>query len=149
MSEKDGELAPERREEVEALLGRLTDWAEGQPAIRALGLVGSWARDEATDSSDIDVVVLTTDPARFLTSDAWLDVFGRATPIGERDFGLIKERRVRLQSGLQVECGIGPLSWASTAPLDPGTRRVVADGLRILHDADGLLADLRASVSAD
>ena len=30
----------------------------------------------------------------------------------------------------------------STAPVDPGTRRVVEDGLRVVHDPRGLLAAL-------
>jgi predicted nucleotidyltransferase len=148
VGEEEDARTPGGPEEVEALLDRLTEWAEGQPAVRALGLVGSRARDQATDSSDVDVLVLTTNPGAYLTSDDWLDVFGRASRVGEREFGPIAERRVRLQSGLEVECGIGAPSWASTAPVDSGTRRVVSDGLRILHDPDGLLADLQASVAA-
>lgn len=43
-------------------------------------------------------------------------------------------------------------SWArgaraATDPVDPGTRRVVGDGLRILHDPDGLLARLLEACS--
>jgi hypothetical protein len=41
-----------------------------------------------------------------------------------------------------VEFGVVSPAWASTAPLDDGTRRVVADGLQALYDPDGLLAEL-------
>jgi len=43
---------------------------------------------------------------------------------------------------LEVEVGIGPLSWAQIDPVDAGTRRVVTDGCRILHDPDGQLQRL-------
>ncbi len=33
-------------------------------------------------------------------------------------------------------------AWAGTEPVDPGTRRVVTDGVRVLHDPEQLLADL-------
>lgn len=32
--------------------------------------------------------------------------------------------------------------WAATGPVDPGTRSVVRDGFRVLHDSEGLLARL-------
>jgi len=54
-----------------------------------------------------------------------------------QQWGAIAERRIVLPSGLEVEVGIGPLSWAQIDPVDAGTRRVVTDGCRILHDPDG------------
>jgi uncharacterized protein len=62
---------------------------------------------------------------------------------------VVTERRVRLQSGLEVEFGIAPLSWAATDPLDAGTRKVVQGGFRILVDPDGRLTRLQASVAAE
>jgi hypothetical protein len=43
--------------------------------------------------------------------------------------------------------GIAEPAWAATNPVDPGTRRVVTDGLRILHDPDGRLAALAIAAS--
>ena len=56
--------------------------------------------------------------------------------------GPLTERRLLLKGGLEVEVGIAEPSWAATDPVDPGTRRVVTDGLRILHDPDRRLAPL-------
>ena len=47
--------------------------------------------------------------------------------------------RVLLSSGADVEISFAPVSWASIAPLDAGTRRVITDGCRILHDPAGFL----------
>ena len=38
--------------------------------------------------------------------------------------------------------GIASPSWASTDPVDEGTRRVVEDGMRIVYDPDRLLVRL-------
>jgi hypothetical protein len=43
-----------------------------------------------------------------------------------------------------VELGFAPSSWA-TVPLDPGTRRVLADGHRVIYDT-GLLAAADLSI---
>ncbi len=49
-----------RAAEVEWVMQRAAQWARTQPDIRALLLVGSWARDAARPDSDVDLVVLTT-----------------------------------------------------------------------------------------
>ena len=46
--------------------------------------------------------------------------------------------------GLEVEVGVAPPSWATTDLVDPGTRGVVEDGMRIGYDPErisGRLAD--------
>jgi hypothetical protein len=39
--------------------------------------------------------------------------------------------------------GITALAWASTDPVDEGTRRVVTDGLRVLYDPEDIFAGLQ------
>ncbi len=53
-----------------------------------------------------------------------------------------------MPSGLEIEFGIGSPTWAATDPLDPGTKRVIRDGLHILYDPDGLLTAVQAAVRA-
>jgi hypothetical protein len=40
---------------------------------------------------------------------------------------------------------IGTSAWASLAPLDDGTGRVVSDGMRTIYDPDGLRHDLTSA----
>jgi hypothetical protein len=63
--------------------------------------------------------------------------------------GPLTERRLQLEGGLEVEVGLTEPAWAATDPVDPGTRRVVTDGMRILHDPDGRLAALAAAATRD
>jgi hypothetical protein len=58
------------------------------------------------------------------------------------------ERRVQLASGLLVEYGFAPLTWADVSPVDEGTARVVADGFSVLYDPVGLLTRLVHAVAA-
>jgi len=59
--------------------------------------------------------------------------------IRSRTWGPVRERRFRLASGLIVELGIAPSSWAEI-PLDAGTRRVLRDGHRVLYGTDLMAA---------
>ncbi len=111
-------------------------------------MVGSWARQKPTEDSDFDIVLLTGEHERFTTSDDWLEVPGNPPVVRRGQFGDITERRVELPSGLQVEFGIGRPGWAATNSVDAGTKRVVQDGCRILHDPDGLLARLKSAVDS-
>lgn len=131
-----------RVREVERLLGQLGAWAAGRPDVRALALVGSYASGRPRMGSDVDVLLLTDDVPAYTGRADWTAAFGDARLIRSRRWGAVTERRLRLRSGLQVEVGVAAPSWASVTPVDPGTRRVVTDGLRILHDPDGLLGAL-------
>jgi predicted nucleotidyltransferase len=132
-------IEPQRRAEVSDLLSAVTSWAETRADIRAVAVVGSWARDEATMTSDLDLVVLTSAVGHYLSTDGWYGFLGPTEPVHTAEWGVLTERRARVLSGLEIEFGFAPLSWASTNPLDPGTLSVVRDGCRILHDPDDLL----------
>jgi hypothetical protein len=131
-----------RRQEVEGLLRRLAVWASGRADVRALALVGSYAYGRPRMGSDVDLVLLTDDVPAYVERTGWTAAFGGARLVRTRRWGAVTERRLRLRSGLHVEVGVTGPGWASVAPVEPGTRRVVTDGLRILHDPGGLLGAL-------
>lgn len=127
------------------MLDRIRIWAANRPGVVAAGLAGSWARDEARMDSDVDLVILTTEPRRYLEDKTWVHDLGGLRVIKTQEWGPMTERRFVLSSGLEVEAGIAPPSWASTEPVDPGIREVVRDGFIVLHDPGGLLARLVAA----
>jgi aminoglycoside 6-adenylyltransferase len=142
-------VSAERLDEYRRVVDRVVAWASNRPDVVAVAVAGSWARGEQRIDSDIDAVILTTDPARYTTTEDWIEpVTGQPAPIVRRqDWGVLQERRVRLSSGLEVEFGFVFPSWASTDPLDQGTRTVVQHGLRAVHDPHGLLRRLVQAVS--
>jgi len=137
-----GMIPEARRHDVEALLTRAADWAGRQADIRVLLLVGSWARGNPRLDSDVDLILLTDRVQRYLDGDVLLHALGAERVVRRQNWGAIEERRLRLASGLEVEVGIGEPSWAATQPVDEGTRRVVMDGVRVLHDPAELASRL-------
>jgi predicted nucleotidyltransferase len=136
----------QRQNEVDQILERIEQWARTRSDIKAIGLVGSWARDGARSDSDVDLVLITLELSNYVEDATWANVLPGAVIVKTRSWGSLTERRLALPSGLEVEVGVALPSWASTEPVDPGTRRVVADGLRIVYDPDGLLGALAANV---
>jgi hypothetical protein len=142
------EVTQERRVEFEAVLASTTKWADASTDIQAVGLAGSWARDEVRMDSDADLIVLTDNKDAYLTGATWVDeaAGSEARFIWTREWGPLTERRVLLPSGFEVEYGFAPTSWADIAPLDAGTASVVLDGFRIVYDPERLLARLIEAV---
>ena len=124
----------------------LNQWAAQQPDIKAVVLVGSHARGTARDDSDVDVVIMTHTPQHYLQDASWLNTFGQVASVEDEDWGMVQSRRIFYSDSLEVEFSITTPQWASTDPLDEGTRRVIADGAQIVYDPDGILAALIQAV---
>lgn len=131
-----------REREVQEILALAERWAAAQEDVVGLAVVGSWAHGTATIDSDLDLVLLTENQRRFVERDEWTRDFGAVGSLRTIQRGVMVERRLAMFSGLELDVVIGLPTWASREPLDPGTERVVRDGLRILHDPDSVLAAL-------
>lgn len=128
-------------------LDRVTDWVIRQPTISGMALVGSHARGEARPDSDIDLVLVCTDPQVFLSDTSWIQHFGKVKTCQTENWGLVTSLRVVYRESFEVEFGITSQVWAGR-PVDPGTQSVVSNGMRILLDREGLLEQLQDDVSA-
>ena len=62
-------MSEQRAAEVETVLEAASAWARRHADIRALALAGSWAHGSAGHDSDLDLVVLTASPARYVRED--------------------------------------------------------------------------------
>jgi hypothetical protein len=137
--------------DIEGLLNAIVNWGQAQGTVRAIALVGSYARQTARPDSDVDVVILTTNPVDFHAVE-WVyeinwDAAGQRVQSWEdKHYGVLWSRHIRLESNLEVELGFAPLSWANTQPIDRGTHKVMSDGHRILWDPDKRLSQLADSL---
>lgn len=136
-------LTSARSREVRSVVDMVVEWAAEREDVRGVVLVGSWARGTARMDSDVDIVVLTDD-VPYSGAGVWTGLLG-AEVIRSVEWGPLREIRVRRQSGLVVEIGVTPVSWADTDPVDAGTHRVIDDGHRVVHDPAGVLARLSAA----
>lgn len=143
----------DHRPPAEQVAHAVVRWAKARQDVRGVALVGSSARGTARPDSDIDIVILAAAPAVFRADLSWLgsiDWPAAGTRVGswrDEDYGAVWSRHVRLDTQLEVEITFAPLTWANLAPLDSGTRAVIAAGCRVLHDPDGLLGRLCKAVN--
>lgn len=131
------------------LIDAVVAWAVTRADIRAVALVGSHARAAARPESDIDLMILTTAPDAYRRDPDWATaiVWPTGTMVGRRqdeDWGAAWSRRLWLDPAAELDVCFAAPSWAATDPVDPGTRAVIAGGLVVRHDPDGLLARLLA-----
>jgi predicted nucleotidyltransferase len=124
--------------DIQAFLSEIVRWAEARPDIRAVALVGSYARGAATPESDVDLVLITSRPKAYLEDTDWARAFGEIDCQQIEDYGKVTSLRVWYADSKEVEFGLTSPAWASQ-PLDEGTRQVIAVGMRILYDPSGLL----------
>ncbi len=116
-----------------------TIWAQTQPDILALALVGSHARNAATETSDIDLVMITELSDHYLGDLSWIRGFGQVDRYQVEDYGKLISVRVWYKGGPEVEYGITDRSWAAL-PLDEGTQDVIIEGMRILFESEQILS---------
>jgi predicted nucleotidyltransferase len=139
-----------REAEAQRVLAAVERWAGRQAGVRAVAVVGSWARGEARMESDLDLVVLADDPDPYVTGVDWVAeaVGDDASLVRTMRWGVVlTERRLRLRSGLEVEFGFASPVWANTDPLDAGTADVVRNGCRALFDPERIVERLTVATA--
>ena len=114
-------------------------WVSAREDVHAVGLVGSYARGDARDDSDIDLVLLSDRSEGYLEDLKWIERFGAVEKYQTEGYGKLISIRVWYQSGVEVEYGITTPDWAAT-PLDAGTQRVLHDGMIVLFERGNLLS---------
>lgn len=129
-------------DKVHRFLNEFVKWVEMQPDIQAVALVGSHARNVATESSDVDLVVITRQPDEYLRRTEWAQRFGQVLQHHIEDYGLLISLRVWYADGPEVEYGLTDERW-SALPLDEGTQRVITDGMRILFERAPILSGVQ------
>lgn len=141
------------KSEADRLLRGFAEWAEREPSLRGLALVGSWARGTARDDSDLDLMALTDQLGRWAVNDGWLRELvaqlGFTTVTLDCEvYGVARSWRGWLGQAVELELTLADTSWAGAYPVDQGTHRVVGGGLVPLIDKDGLLQSVQEAVRA-
>src|SRR5262245_49536081 len=116
---------------IAAFLETFISWATAQPDIEGVALVGSYARATSTEDSDIDLMILTPEPAQYLEHTAWLSSFGEVKQTTNETWGRVETLRATYRTGLEIEYNFATPSWAEV-PANAGTRHVISDGIKVL-----------------
>jgi predicted nucleotidyltransferase len=96
-------------------------WSTKRKDIRAAALVGSYAREEMENDSDVDLVIITETPQNYISNTEWIRVFGRPIAKKVEEYGKLTSLRVWYESGLEIEYGFTNREWVQS-PLDEGTQ---------------------------
>ena len=121
------------------LIAGVTRWARAREDVLGVALVGSHARGEARVDSDVDLVIVCIDRARYLAKTDWLAGFGEVESAAIEDWGKVQSLRVQYADQLEMDLGFAETDWTEVPP-DPGTAAVLRAGCVILLDRDGALA---------
>lgn len=141
-----------RASQASAIMKAVALWANHRDDIRALAVLGAWARGDAAPGSDLDLLCLTDSAANYRLDEAWLDEidFGQAGYdlhlSRAADYGAVCSWHLLLHPPAELELSFARCDWASTTPMDARTRRVIGDGMQILFDKDGLLSRAAAAI---
>ena len=132
--------------ELESFLKDFVLWINRQADVVGVALVGSRARGTATEKSDVDLMILTSDVEKYLGAPEWLAQFGRIEETRIETWGRVRTIRTFYEGGVEIEYNFAEAQWASI-PIDAGTWRVVSEGMRILYDPEDVLSMLKVVVS--
>jgi uncharacterized protein len=134
--------------EANAIVSAVTGWAIERGDICAMALVGSWARGNPRQGSDIDLLLVSDRAHEYRRCRKWLaeiDFGGagyRLRSSRSAIYGVVWSRHINLLPAAELELTFAECSWARTDAIDVGTRRVINDAFQIIFDKDGILAKL-------
>lgn len=81
-------------EHLREFLNAFVAWTSDHGDVQGIALVGSYARREARDDSDIDLVILTDGPQDYLQDLEWIGRFGPVRKYQTEDYGKLTSVRV-------------------------------------------------------
>ena len=124
--------------DYEDLLKAIIGFARTSEDIAGLVLFGSRATQRADQYSDVDLIVVTSDPARYQASEDWIERIGMHwLSFYEDTFGGGRERRVLFENALDADFLFFTRDQL-TSMIKESRARELSAGFVILYDACGL-----------
>ena len=114
-------------------LDKVKSYAEENDMINAVVLVGSYARGEEKEDSDVDLTIISTTPKLLIADNQFIDSFGKVMKTQRENYGRVTSIRVWYENNMEVEFGITSPLWISK-PLDEGTFKILKDGYKVILD---------------
>ena len=90
---------------IDIFLEKVKNWAETQKDIKAIVLVGSYARGQEREDSDVDLIIMTVEPDKYL-NDPSLCIIWRYKYNGKGKLGRVISYRTWYKDSFEVEFGL-------------------------------------------
>jgi predicted nucleotidyltransferase len=113
--------------------------------IKAVLLVGSYARNRQNNTSDIDLIILTEKWENYVNSSDWIGMYGEIEESQIEHYGLITSIRAFYKE-YEIEFGLGSLEWIKE-PIDQGTEKVLRDGYKIIYEKYCALKHIKEAIA--
>jgi len=123
-------------------------WATRRKDIRAAALVGSYAREELEKDSDVDLVIITKTPERYITNTDWVRVFGKPITKKIEEYEKLTSLRIWYENGLEIEYGFTDQEWIQSMSKKE-IKQITDDGLRVLFEKETILSPYETPSSKD
>ncbi|MBX9669391.1 MAG: nucleotidyltransferase domain-containing protein [Candidatus Obscuribacterales bacterium] len=127
---------------MQHVIDKLDDWCQSQPELKALAIIGSYGSGKARPDSDLDLLIVTVSPDKYLGNTEWISAFGTPDSLDLEDYKLVQSWRVIFADGSEVEFCITTEEWCSDEQIKDGTGRIVSNGILIVYDPDKILESL-------
>jgi len=146
-----GKNAVQMKDGTQAIdvIGRLVQWAENQPRVRAMVLESSRASDRSSVDilSDYDILLVVGDTRPFSRDETWLHDFGKILVLF-RDKGRTHElttcnRLVLYEDGTKIDYIVWPVALLQRVLGAPRLPDLLDQGYQVLVDKDGLASRLK------
>lgn len=122
---------------------RLVDWADGEPGVRAVFLVGSRGENGGRPDrlSDHDVLAFFRDRATYRWDESWLISFGDVLVKLHEEYEVlgatVPTRLVQYRDGTRIDFSLGDLSLLERMCGEENLPPLLDAGFRVLIDKDG------------
>lgn len=117
---------------MEDIINALKDLSAKNQNIEGI-VVGSYARATNKESSDLNIVIITSNKSEMVRNQEFAQSFGEIHKKQIEYYGACTSIRVWYKKGQEIEFGIVDPSWMRK-PLDAGTKKVLRDGYKVIVD---------------
>lgn len=126
----------------EQLIEDLRAYAHQNDKIECVLIVGSRARGDGKEDSDIDFVIISAFRDDFLKTSDFAENFGHVVKMQLECYGACISLRAWYDSGCEAEFGFVESSWIKL-PLDTGTRTALRDGYKVIVDKNDCFKNIK------
>ncbi len=126
---------------TEIFINKIKQWGTENTDIKSIIIVGSYAKGTNKATSDIDLIIITTNKDEMLNNQNFIELFGEVERTQTEYYGACTSVRVWYKNGPEVEFGLVTPDWIAQ-PLDKGTYIVLSDGYNIIIDKNKYFNDI-------